>query len=341
MKVLFLPKASNPYQYLLADALTKLGVLIEHHSSLPPIAWLFRNRGWFQVVHIHWPDVLYRWEKKTPIRFLRFVFWIMVARIFGLKVIWTAHNIMPHKRASPVIDLLARYSIVILANSIIVHCEYARKELGRRFFRKRNVFVIPHGNYSSRFPKAISKNLARRKMNLRDDAFVFLFFGKLLPYKGIESILREFRNLEDPNAILLVAGQCKDQPLKKTVRESAQHDDRIQLLLEYIPDEMVAQIFGVADVFITSFNEILTSGSIILGLSFGLPVIAPKLGCLPELVSDDVGILYSPSEGGALLSAMQMIQSRDLEKMNQQAKILARSLDWQMIAKDTNKVYQT
>ena len=47
-----------------------------------------------------------------------------------------------------------------------------------------------------------------------------------------------------------------------------------------------------------------------LGLSFGVPVIAPNIGSMVDLITDDRGILYDPMECDGLFAAMNRIRTR-------------------------------
>jgi beta-1,4-mannosyltransferase len=341
LKVLFLPAASNPYQYLLAEALAPLGVEVEHRSRFPSERWLVQNRGSVDLLHIHWLHQLYAWGWKTPLRFGRFVAKLCVARSLGYKIVWTMHNVMPHERTLPGIDLLARLAMVGLANAVIVHCEYARQEVNRRFRRKHGVHVITHGNYALSHSESMSRQQARRILSIGDDCFVYLCFGRIRPYKGVEGLVCAFRRLDTPQAALLIAGDCHSEDQKRALLDMTSSDRRIRTFLEYIPDEAVPQLFAAADVVVAPFREVLTSGSVILGLTFGRPIVAPERGCLPELIGPQTGILYDPMDGGALLKALEEIQRCDVEMMGHHAYRLSQSpeLDWSIIASETRQLY--
>ena len=47
-----------------------------------------------------------------------------------------------------------------------------------------------------------------------------------------------------------------------------------------------------------------TSGSLILALWWGKPVIASAFGCLPTTVRENAGILYDPEQEDGLCQAM-------------------------------------
>jgi len=85
--------------------------------------------------------------------------------------------------------------------------------------------------------------------------------------------------------------------------------------------------------------DVLTSGSAILALSFALPVILPKLGCLPELVTEEESILFDPSERDSLRTAMKTIRTRNLEEMSARAFARAREMDWDGIARSVSVLY--
>ena len=96
-----------------------------------------------------------------------------------------------------------------------------------------------------------------------------------------------------------------------------------------------------ADVLAAPFTSILTSGSVIAALSFGVPVIAPMLGCLPELISPAAGILYQPDDPAGLDNALADIKRMNLTDMQSAARQIADGLDWDAIGRKTAAVYET
>lgn len=94
-----------------------------------------------------------------------------------------------------------------------------------------------------------------------------------------------------------------------------------------------------SDVVVLPFVATLTSGTLILALSWGCPVIAPALGCLPETVSPAAGILDDPAVPGALASALLAIRGADLRAAASAALACARRFDWDRIAALTLEAY--
>ncbi|MGB3906209.1 MAG: glycosyltransferase [Anaerolineae bacterium] len=343
MRVVFVPTVSNPYQYVLAEALEDLGIEVEQRARLPSEAWLVRNRGRVQLVHMHWLHPLYgSGQHFSPLRLARFVEKLILARSLGYKIFWTVHNVLPHERTFPLLDLLARFSAAALTDAIIVHCEYARSEVSKRFSRKKSIHVIPHGHYASTYLHSVSREEARRALNIAADTFVYLFFGKIRPYKGVEQLMTAFKQLDGHDAELFIAGECQSEEGKISLLQMAQGNSHIRIYPEFVPSERVQQFFAAADVLVAPYLQVLTSGSVVLGLSLGLPVIAPAQGCLPELITPEVGILYDPLDEEALQRALQSIRDCDVGTMGREAYRLSRAphFDWKSIARKTFDAYR-
>ena len=111
--------------------------------------------------------------------------------------------------------------------------------------------------------------------------------------------------------------------------------------LEFIPAEELQVYLNAADVVVLPYKDILTSGAAVLAMSFGKPVIAPKLGCVAELIEEGVGgFLYDPEDEDGLLNAMRKAITANLRALGEYNLQKARELDWLRAAKATLEVYQ-
>ena len=79
------------------------------------------------------------------------------------------------------------------------------------------------------------------------------------------------------------------------------------------------------------FSDVLTSGSAILALSLGRPVIAPALGCLPELISDRFGLNFDADSPEGLRDAMIDIRLRQYSS-EEIKRSMMKNYDWLEIA---------
>ncbi len=340
MNVAFLPVYLNPYQRLLRDALGDEGIGVDFLQRLPDTDWLNKHAGRIDILHYHWLDGLYMNRFLTPVQVMKFVQHLRRAKALGYRLVWTAHNILPHQRLFPPLHQSIRRLMMVQADAVITHCQYGRRELLTRFPRHGPTAVIPHGHYRDVYPTAATRSAAREQLGLEATDFVYLAVGNIAAYKGLDALITAFKSVAEPDDMVLIAGRNRDQRLVSRLLQTAAGNDRIRVRPGYITDEEMGIYLQAADVLVAPFRQILTSGSVIAALSCGLPVIAPALGCLPELVTDDAGILYQSDDPTGLAQALLDIKKRDPATMSAAARRITDNLDWGTIAKQTAAVYR-
>ena len=340
MNVAFLPVYPNPYQRLLRDGLRPHGVGVEFLEELPDADWLRARRSEVDILHFHWLDGLYMARLATPLQVARFIARIRLARRLGYRVVWTAHNILPHRVAFRPLDVAIRRLMMREATAVIVHCEAGRRELLQRFPRRGPVAVIPLGNYSAVYPVTLTREEARASFGLDESRFVYLALGNIAAYKGLERFVEAFGRVADASDMVLIAGRNRDQAVVGRLESAVSGDPRILLHATFIPDDEMQRYLLAADVMVAPFDRVLTSSSLMVGLSYGLPAVAPDLGCLPELVGHDAGLIYRAGDTDALAQALVEIKRRDRRAMSAAAARIADSLDWNTIGERTAAVYE-
>lgn len=333
----------NPYQRLLAEALEQLGHQVKGISAKELLfSWPSRRQ---QVLHLHWLHDFYQSKRaiKRYINLAAFVFLLVSRRMLGTRLVWTAHNLSDHESLHPRMDHFCTWLAVRLSHGIIVHCHWARDELLRAFpsAKAERVHVIPHGNYIGVYPGDRSRAESRKTLGLTEQEVIFLFFGGIRPYKGVEELIAAFRRLpEDSNATLVIAGRPFSQAWK-TAMEQSVVDARIQLHLETIPDQQVPVFFQAADYQVLPYRRITTSGAAILGMSLQKAMIAPRLGCMQEALSDEGAIFFDPEKTDGLLLALQQA-ARSHSRADRMGAFnfeRARSWTWESVALATHQLY--
>lgn len=340
MNVAFLPVYPNPYQTLLRDALATEGVGVTFLEQLPPDEWLRTNRGAIDILHYHWLDGLYMSRFLTPLQVARFVRHFRLARQLGYRTVWTAHNILPHRAAFRPLHTSIRRLFMAQADAVIVHCDFGRRELLARFPRSGPMRVIPHGSFGGLYPLTMSRDEARASLDIQPSAFAYLSLGNIAAYKGLSRLVETFGRVGRPDDVLVIAGRNRDKGGVRRLQRAAARDPRIRVHPGFIPDEEMQRYLLAADVMVQPFGRVLTSGSVIVGLAYGLPVVVPDLGCLPELVSEDAGEVYRAADDGALEHALRRIRERDLAAMGAAAQRVADGLAWDDIGRRTAAVYR-
>jgi len=337
--------SSNPYWTILASALEKAGVIFYNSPDLFTWNWLVNNRNLVKVLHIHFIRQFYTSGKPGQVRFLyvlRFGFDILLARGLGYRILFTLHDLEQRIQVRPVwVDDLAYRIVIKLSHGVIVHCMEAGRLLFQKYGRHHNVFVIDHPNYIGWYPNTITRGAARRKLTLAEDSIVFTFFGGIYLNKGIEILIQAFRKTRERNFRLVIAGKVSksSETYSQALKEMARGDERISFYFNYIPDDEVQVFMNATDIVVLPFTKILTSGSTILAMSFGRPVIIPKVGCLPELVDSDVGWQFEPDNIDSLVEIMQFAAMSDFHQFGQRAKDKISSYSPKYFAAQTIRAY--
>jgi glycosyltransferase involved in cell wall biosynthesis len=325
-------RSVNPCLDLLDAQLTRLGVPVVPDSELSA-RWLWRSRHVVGLLHFHWradehyaclgqavDDQTVRRPRlqrhRSWLRLAAFAGRLAAARALGYRLAWTIHEVYPNETElrppgtiSRRIDraggrLLASFSDTVLAHDHGT-AERAGVELG-----VEGVAVVPHGSYVGVYPPGRSRADVREELDIPADAFVFLCFGDLRPDKELELVLDAFTSVEDPRMALVVAGRIKDERSARLVAGAAARDPRIRPVLGLVPGAQVAELFGASDVAVLGRSEAWTSGSLILALSLGVPVVASRLPIHEDLVGDgQAGWLFEPGDHRSLRESLLAAQA--------------------------------
>ena len=325
----------NPYCELLYRGVASHGTHVEERAELS-LRWVVRNRGRVQVLHLHWPELYYRGRggRVTARSASAFLAALFAARALGYRIVWTVHNALPHEHQG-LADRLLR-AVLCRTARLVVHGESARRALpggGRR------AAVVPHGHYIDAYPHAIDETAARRRLGLGPDEQVLLCFGQLRAYKGVPELLAAFAALRQPGVRLVIAGHPADRAVADAVTRAAARDPRIVAHLAHVDNADVQVYFEAADWVVLPYREVTTSGSALLALSFGRPVVAPRRGCLADLDRADGLLEYEPDGPNGLLLALAEAVHTDARAWRQRAHAAARRFDWEDIARAYDRIF--
>ena len=273
----------NPVQFLLYRAMEKFGVRVRSFSTRE---LLF---GSYDVWHVHWPCEEFvnnaGTTRDAAIGLIKFWLKLKIARVRKTKIFWTVHNLRPHERHRPILERLFWWAFIPNIDGVICMSKSGRRLLKEQRPRSRGhrMFVIPHGHYRGAYPDSMSKEEARRALQIRADEFVITFIGHIRAYKGIPQLIQSFKALGFPNARLIVAGTPYSNLLVQDLKDLAGSDANIRFYFEFIRSEDIQKFMKATDLVALPYREILNSGSAMLALSFNRPALVPAQGALKEL----------------------------------------------------------
>lgn len=356
MKVLVTPRApENPYQRRLYGALAQLGVESRYLPTptfsqtlnlllIPALLVLFRVRG-FRILHVHWVyPFAPAWVRHIPLGRSAMQAWFQVclacATALGYRLVWTAHNLLPHEQVFAD-DEVARRALVRRCSAVIDHSAAADATL--RSLGAGCVRFVPVGSYEGSYPRTMSRRDARTFLGLPVDGRVVAFVGTIDAYKGVDTLLEAARRLPRESVLsVIIAGRCQSRSLQERLDRLAEGVGcRIITRYGYIPDSELEVYFEAADAIVLPFRSVTNSGSVVLAFSFGRPVVIPALEALRS-VPERAAIRYPPGLEGLTIALAQVagMEFAEIEVMAKEAKVYAASLTWERSARETLEVYE-
>jgi glycosyltransferase involved in cell wall biosynthesis len=310
----------NPYQPLLKASLKACGVEIE------PLRVIKSRLPEHSILHLHWLPSS-RLSASGIFRMVQFIHHLRRQSRAGLRIVWTAHNLIPHESRFPVGDLWLAKRVASIADVIIAHSECARKQLIEALgINPKKVHVILHGNYIGHYKNNVGRQTSLNYLNLPSNTKNFLFFGHIRPYKGLNRLLSSFSNANLTDCLLVIAGQPANPTLDAKLRATIRKHPNIRYFPGFIPDEQLQYFFNAADVVVFPYENILTSGAVVLAMSFGKACIAPRLGAIPDYLDSSGAFLYDDIDSGLATSLQLAANSSTLNEMG--AKNAKRALEW-------------
>lgn len=252
------------------------------------------------------------------------------------KLIVTQHDPTLHEGESKsilnkVIDKTNKY-LRSAADKIIVHGENLKQDMISKGMSGSKIVVVAHGDYS--FFTRIGKSV-------ETDKDTILCFGRIVKYKGIDTLLSSIRYIKQkiPNIKVIIAGEGDFSPYQELITEDI--DENIQIINEFIPDEKVSELFQKAAVVVLPYNEATQSGIIPIAYAFKKPVITTNVGSLPEVVDDGkTGYIVEPRNPEQLAAkVVELLQNeKDLKEFGENGyKKMKEMMDWGDIAQQIYK----
>jgi glycosyltransferase involved in cell wall biosynthesis len=145
----------------------------------------------------------------------------------------------------------------------------------------------------------------RSTLGIGQEKLVFVVVANLIPYKGHDDLVAAFARIADrlPDWVCLCAGGGAKRA--EALAERAQAAG-LGLRVRFLgPRDDVPDLLAAADLAILPSHEEGFPNAAIEAMAAGLPLIATRVGGIPEAVVDGLtGVLVSPHEPDALAGAI-------------------------------------
>jgi glycosyltransferase involved in cell wall biosynthesis len=295
-----------------------------------------------KIWHIHWMwGNSLGWAKTPTIqKILRVWFEInlKLARRWGLKIVWTAHNLYPHEQVFDD-DRKARQVLVENCETVIVHNESAAKLVMEEFAPKR-VEIIEQGNIV--FPKT-TKSAARRELEIKNNEYVILGYGKIARYKNYTKLIEAVASLpktEAERVRVRIVGEVGEisylHELRQISAQAEKKGARIEIIEKYATEEEIGRELAASDLVSMISENILNSSTLRGAQSAGRVALVLRGGELDQegTISTEI------SNIARVLKKTMNLETTERRLLEKKALLNNGDTTWERCAARTSELYQ-
>lgn len=258
------------------------------------------NRGNRLVLLFHWPSYFWASSSRVTslIKFLKFILKVKVAKSLGYKLLWSAHNTLPHNVLFKSIEMCSRRFIMSNFHLIINHSLNASQERYDLFRMrgKREVDAI-HGHYEDIYIPG--GTFTRESLGIPQESKVIFLHANMRDYKGDAEFIDLFIKEAPPHIYMILMGKGCTGAFKK---------ENIKCIEGYRSNSEMADLISISDFFALPYKRITTSGAFFLAVTFKKPIIATDLPFFRQHALPGTSLFYN-TERGSFANVIKEIES--------------------------------
>ena len=210
------------------------------------------------------------------------------------QIICIADNVIPHeKRLGD--KVLTKYFFSSI-HRFVTMSEKVNEDL-KTFTQKPSINIV-HPIYDN-FGDIVTKEEARKYLDLPVNEKIILFFGFIRKYKGLDLLLEAMNDIriKEANIKLLIAGEFYDNKEEyETIISKYNLANSLYLRTQFIDNSEVKYYVGAADFVIQPYKHATQSGVTPLAYHFEKPMLVTNVGGLADLVPHlKVGVVTEPN----------------------------------------------
>jgi beta-1,4-mannosyltransferase len=228
-------------------------------------SWKRALRGDYDVLHLHWPELLLRAKtpRKRTAKRLAMRATLALNRVRRIPIVRTVHNLHPHEIGDGVERRLLDRVDHDTATFIRLN---PTTDLAPVLRGDARGVTILHGHYRDRF--------AAHPRADRENGLV-LYFGIIRPYKNVEHLIDVFTARERPGARLRVVGSPSPE-LREPIQARADAEPAVSATLRFVDDDELVREITAASIVVLPYAEMHNSGAALVALSLDRPILVPR-----------------------------------------------------------------
>lgn len=274
-------EVKHPYVFNLSNALKdKFTICNYGRKTKAGIFDMYGYLGKMDIVYLNWIEDIGR-GKLSYIQLFFFIVFIFIAKISGIKIIWTHHNVKSHSASSWMNVFLTNF-LIKRVDRIVIHSKQSKKYILEKYWDKMIYFFHP------------VTDLSKEIKEIKETKFDLLIWGGIRRSKGVEVFLKFLHNNSNyRNIKVKIVGKINDQELKKEIKSFLTPN----ILLEdrFVEDEELQSLHSEAKFILFPYTgeSVLNSGVVVKSLPLKTRIIGPNKGAFKDLGDLDLIDVYN------------------------------------------------
>jgi glycosyltransferase involved in cell wall biosynthesis len=291
-------------------------------DSLNPFSWWRTARRIAnsdpELVVFHWWTIFW-----APC----FSFMCYLLRRKRRRIAFICHNLEDHDSGGLKAAISRR--LLGMADGFLTHSQ-AQKSALAEMHPDKPVRFHPIPNYGH-YPAPTGSLEKRGRLEL-------LFFGFIRPYKGLDVLIEALGRLQDERVYLTVVGEPWGD-VSEIQRAAAESGIKAEFHLEYKSDEEVADYFDRADFVVLPYRKATGSAVASVAHHYHKPLLASRVGGLPDVVVDGVtGILFPANDADALSQVIAHTSREQATAFSSEVEHYGRQWNWDSLSRSLKEL---
>lgn len=251
---------------------------------------------------------------------------------YGFRIIYSPQdNPFDPKEKNPLAMNLLEKFFVKHADGIVAYSKFVADGLaghaqGKVAIMPLGIYPRVYGEFEKKFDHA--------------GPLEMLFFGRIEPYKGVDTLIDAYRILKSgkSDARLTMAGRG-DLPQELI---NAAGELGIVLKNYWLSNEELGSLIGSADVIVAPYKEATQSAVVMMAVSYLTPVITTNVGSLSDYVTDGYnGFVVGPGDASAIAAKVQKFLNDKnlLLAMSRNQELMREKFSWGNVSRKSMEAY--
>ena len=216
---------------------------------------------------------------------------LRLCKLYKSNLIFHSHNDFLNENTDMAKKKLNKYCKVFSLSN------YINKRMQDIDNNYKNIYTLYNGVELDKFKDA-KKNRKdiRKKYNIKDSDFVYLYTGRIVEIKGVRELIKSFNSIKDDSSKLVIVGSLESNIFTPKsyideLKDLSKNNKNI-IFTGRVNYNDIPSYYGMADVgVVPSIWEEPFALTVIEHMGVGNPVIITNSGAMPELVKEGTSLI--------------------------------------------------